>query len=133
MAGQQEQDSFAPDSLGGARPKVTPEDIVGGDVAVFTVAGFEQFDVDDPESSTGKRHTAVLLFQETGDKVLYLNKTQGEAMVARLGTKPSAWVGQRVPVEKITVSFRGQKFAKVAVVAADEWDGYLKPARRGKR
>jgi hypothetical protein len=126
---KQAQGGFDPNSLGGARPKVTPDDLEA-DVAVLTVAGFEEFDVDDPESATGKRHTAVLTFQETGDKVLYLNKTQGESLVERLGKDPNAWTGQKVPVEKITTQYRGQKFPKVAVVPAEEWDDYLKPSRR---
>lgn len=129
-----QQQGWDPGTLGGARPKVTQEDIEE-QVAILTVAGFEEFDVDDPDSPTGKRHTAVLTFAETGDKVLYLNKTQGEALVERLGADPQGWVGERVVVEKVTTQFRNQKYPKVVVMAAEEWDGYLKPSRvkRGRR
>lgn len=122
-----------PDDFGKSAPKITQDDLEG-DVAILTIAAYDEIELDDPEQESGKRKSATLRFSETGDKVLWLNKNQIESLVERLGDKPDAWAGERCPVEKVRTQFRGKSFDKVAVVHADEWDGYLKPKKaRGRR
>lgn len=121
------------DVYGSSRPKITQDDIEDGDVGIFTIAEFDDQEVDDPETESGKRMAAFLTFEETGDKRLWLNKTQIDTLIERLGDDADKWAGQRIPLEKVTTTFKGQKYAKVAVCPAAEWDDYLKPARNRKR
>jgi hypothetical protein len=123
------------DEFGKSAPKITQDDLEG-DVAILTIVAYEEIELDDPETETGKRKSATLRFEETGDKVLWLNKGQLESLVARLGDNPDAWSGKRCPVEKVRTAFRGKSFDKVSVVHADEWNDYLKPSagkKRGRR
>lgn len=120
------------DAYGSSRPKVTQDDIEDGDVAIFTIVEFDDQEVDDAEAESGKRMAAFLTFEETGDKRLWLNKTQIDTLIEKLGDDVEKWAGQRVPLEKVETTFRGQKYQKVAVCPADEWDEYLKPARSRK-
>jgi hypothetical protein len=119
------------DDWGKSRPKLLPEDLEG-DVAILTIAAYEQFQVKDTTQEDGTRTSGVLRFEETGDKALWLNKSMMTALIERLGNKPAKWVGQRCPVEKRTVAAFDGKFPKVYVMAAEEWDTYLNPhpARR---
>lgn len=121
-----------PDDFGKSAPKITQDDLEG-DVAILTIAAYEEIELDDPETDSGKRKSATLRFTETGDKVLWLNKNQIESLVERLGDNPDAWSGQRCPVEKVRTQFRGKSYDKVAVVHADEWDEYLKPRTKKPR
>lgn len=114
-----------PGAFGKARPKIEPDDLED-DVAVLTIAAYDQVEVDDPESPTGKRLTGCLTFQESGDKVIWLNKTQADALVERLGDDSDKWIGKQVPVEKTVTKFRGKDFPKVVIVGdPSKWDGYL--------
>jgi hypothetical protein len=119
-----------PNAFGSSSDKITQEDLEQ-DVAILTVAQYDEMDVDDGDTG-GTRRAACLKFTETGEKVLWLNKTAIKTLVERLGNDPDAWTGQKVPVEKVTKQFRGQKFPKVDIVPMEEWDDYLKP-RRGRK
>lgn len=114
------------DDFGSSTPKITPDDLEQ-DVAILTVAAFETVDVEDDNAEGGKRKTATLTFEETEDRVLWLNKGMVEALVERLGDDPDKWVGKRVPVEKYNARFRGKTYPKVRVMMAEEWDGVLSP------
>ncbi len=122
-----------------AAPKLTPDDIE--EAAILTVSAYDEIEVDTDEKdpATGKpvkRLSATLLFEEMGDKVLWLNKGMVEALVEQLGSESDDWVGQRVPVEAYTAVFKNKKFAKVRVMASEEWDKAFKDAgerRAGSR
>jgi len=122
------------DKYGGERLKFTQDDIEDGDVGIVTIASFEEFEVQG-------RATAALTFEETGDKTLYLTKTDLKQLAEGLGEFPAKWVGKRIPVEKVKRTFQklGEKaktYDKVGVCPFEEWDAYLnpKPARKaGKR
>lgn len=118
--------------FGSARVKITPDDLEG-DVAVLTVSGYEEFDVDDDTVKGGKRKSAVLMFEETGEAVLYLNKGMVESLVERLGDDSDGWLGEKVPVERHVAEFGNKRFPKVRVVPAEEWDEYLKPAKKAAK
>lgn len=115
------------DDYGTSTPKITPEDLEG-DFAILVVSGFESVDVDDDEAEGGKRKSATLTFEETEDKVLWLNKGMLESLCTQLGTDPDDWNGKQVPVEKYTAKFRGKSYPKVRVMPAEEWDKAFKEA-----
>ena len=120
---------------GTSTPKITPDDLEG-DFAILTVVDFEDVEVPDDSVEGGKRKTATLTFEETEDKVLWLNMGMIDALVEQLGDDLDAWKGQEVPVEKYTARFRGKSFPKVRVMAAEEWDKAFKDAgikRKGTR
>lgn len=116
--------------FGKSRPKLLPDDLEG-DVAILTIAKFETVDLQDDEAEDGKRRSATLSFEETGDKVLWLNKTQIDALVERLGDESDDWTGKKVPVEKVVNTFGKNKYPKVVVVGdPDEWDTYLNGGKK---
>lgn len=117
------------DKYGSKRPKLTPEDLEG-DAAVLTVAGFEQFMVKD---DVGERPTAILVFEETGDKALFLNKTMLSALVERLGNDGDKYIGEKVPIEARKVTYQGKTTTKLYVMAAEEWDHAFEEAGLIKR
>jgi hypothetical protein len=120
--------------FGSSAPKLTPDDLEE-DVAILTIDKYDEAEVDDEESDTGKRLSANLTFKETGDKVLWLNKGMAETLVDQLGDDADKWEGQKIPVEKHTAMFKGKKFPKVRVMLAEEWDKTFKAAgvRRSPR
>lgn len=121
---------FNPKGLGGAAPKVEWADLED-DVAVLTVASFEESDIEDAEKSGGMRHTAFLTFAELGEKRLYLGVRQGEALVHHFGDDPHAWIGKQVPVEKLKRKFGNNTFEKVVVIEdPDEWENYVAVSKR---
>jgi hypothetical protein len=116
-----------PGRFGGSLPRLTPEDLEG-DAAILTIAAYEEVEVPDNEDPSGRRFSATLSFEETGDKVLWLNKSMVEALVSRLGDESDDWIGQQVPVEKTTVIYKGQEYHKVRVMPAAEWDEAFREA-----
>lgn len=129
---KQEQRLVDPNAFGGGGPKLEPDDLEES-VAVLTIAAYDEMDVDDSDRPGQTRRTACLRFEETEDKALWLNKTGIKTLVSRLGPDAAKWPGQKVPVERVTRSFRGQTVKKVDVMPEDEWDDYLKPRRAGKK
>jgi hypothetical protein len=126
---------------GSKRPKLERDDL-DGDVGVLTIAGFDEAKFEDDD---GSRVTPFIWFEEMGDKVLFLNKTQVGYIIERLGDESDDWMGQRVPIEKHTATFNGKRHEKLWVSPPEKWDEYLglkrgrgpakakKPARRGKK
>lgn len=113
--------------FGSSAPKLMPDDLEA-DVAILIVAEYDEADVEDEESETGTRHSAYLTFKETGDKRVWLNKGQAEALVEQLGDDADKWIGQKVPVERHVATFKGKKFPKVRVMLSEEWDAAFKDA-----
>lgn len=109
-----------PDALGGGGPKVTQDDLEN-DIAVLTVTEYEELTVKDAEADGGKRISAVLRFEETGDKALWLNAQMVRDLIAWYGDDSDDWIGKAVPVEKYTAKFGSKEFPKVRVMLADEW------------
>ena len=115
-----------PSRYGSAAPKLTPDDIE--DAAILTVTAFDEVSVEDEEVEGGKRTSGNLTFEETGDKVLWLNKGMVETLVEQLGDDSDDWIGQKVPVEAYTATFKGKKFPKVRVMPSEEWSKAFKEA-----
>ncbi|MCL6507656.1 MAG: hypothetical protein K6T59_11565 [Bryobacteraceae bacterium] len=118
-----------PNRYGNRRPKLTLDDLEGGDYIVLTIAAFDEAVFDDEE---GKRVTPFLEFQETGDKVLFLNATQVRYLVDGFGTDESdEWIGRPIPLEAQTVTFRGKRFEKLYIAPPERWDQLLAAAGYG--
>jgi hypothetical protein len=115
-----------PSRFGSAAPKLSPDDIE--DAAILTITAFDEVSVDDEEVEGGKRVSANLTFEETGDKVLWLNKGMVETLVEQLGDDSDDWIGSKVPVEAYTATFKGKKFPKVRVMPSEEWTKAFKEA-----
>lgn len=122
-----------PTKHGSSKPKLTVDDFEE-DVAILTIASFEEAEIDDSEAPDGKRMLAMLFFEESGDKAMYLNKTQLEYLIEGLDSDDSDdWAGQQVPVEIKRGTFRGRKYEKPHVVDPDEWKDYLKPKKARRK
>jgi len=125
-----------PTKHGSSRPKLTVDDFEE-DVAILTIASFEEAEIEDSDTAEGKRMIAMLFFEESGDKAMYLNKTQLEYLIEGLESDDSDdWAGKQVPVEVKTGTFRGKKYEKPHIVDPDEWEEYMekpKPRRRRKK
>ena len=90
----------------------------------------EDVEVPDPAAPSGVRKSLTLTFTELPDKVLWLNKSQIETLVLRLGDDSDRWTGTTVPVESYVAEYRGQRFPKVRVVAEESWESLLAAAKR---
>lgn len=124
-----------PDRHGTAKPKLGPDDIEE-DVAVLEIAEYSEMEVDDPNAESGKRMSAYLTFQETGEKVVWLNKTALTALVHYYGDESDNWIEQPCPVERVQGTAFGKSYSKVAVVPVDSWSEYidgLTPPRAAKQ
>jgi hypothetical protein len=122
-----------PNAHGSARPKLTVDDLEE-DVALLKIASYEEAEIDDTEAPDGKRMIAMLFFEETGDKAMYLNKTQLEYLIEGLDSDDSDdWAGHVIPVEKRSGSYRGRKYEKVHVCDPDEWEDYMEKPKKKKR
>ena len=113
--------------FGSSAPKLMPEDLEE-DAAILTISKYEEVMVDDDDAEGGKRQSATLKFEETGDKVIWLNKGMVEALVEQLGDDADKWAGQKIPVERHVATFGNKKFPKVRVMMAEEWDKAFKEA-----
>lgn len=128
-----------PNKFSKARPKIEVGDIEEGDFAVATVAKYDEVAQD---FQGERRITPALTFREFGDKVLWLNKTQMQYLVERLGNDADKWTGKRVPLVKKRVMFGDEAHEKVYVATPEEWDDLLtaaepapvrKPTKSAKR
>jgi hypothetical protein len=102
------------------RPKLEWEDLEE-EVAVLVCMEAEQLDIDG-------RPSIVLSFEGT-DKVLWPSPGDIGTLIDKLGDDTDEWIGQSVPVAKVTRKFKGESFKKVAIVEAEEWADYVKPKR----
>lgn len=116
-----------PKELGTGKPKVEQTDFEG-DYTIATIVSVGRDQIEDESRPGGKRPVMYLQFKEFGDKVVFLNVTQANSMVTQLGDDDDAWVNQMVPLEKYTGSFGSKKFAKVGVMAPEEWDEAFREA-----
>lgn len=103
------------------RPKLEQEHLEE-DATILTIAEVDVIKLDD-------REAIVLAFEETGDYVLWPNKTGIITLIDKLGDDTDEWIGQKVPVMKVTETYKGESFDKVAVAKLDEWDNIIKPKR----
>lgn len=111
----------------GSRAKVEQDDLEA-EAAVLTVAAVKKVMLDDPERASGKRPAWTMVFEELGDKVLWLNDTQIDYLIDRLGDDTDTWVGAKVPVEKHDSPMNGKIYPKVWVCAPESWDELLTEA-----
>lgn len=112
------------------RPKVEESDLQGGNFIVAQIVHFEDIPVDQDGE---KKLVPSLRFQEFGDKVLWLNKTQMGYLVERLGDETDRWTGKMVPLVVATVNYGDERFRKVQVAAPEEWDDLLTAAAKVNR
>lgn len=105
------------------RPTLDPDDIPG-DKAVLTIGSVEEVELND-------RNALVLEFKEFPGRAHWLNATQIDALIEQLGNEETAWVGKRIPVEKVKVKNprTNEKVIKVYVCDPDDWEDVLKAAR----
>lgn len=103
---------------GMAGTKLTVDDLEA-DATVVTVAEFG-------EERNPDGYTPVLKFREVPEKKLYLNRTQLEYIVRRLGDDTDNWTGKRIPLEKKVVPYEGDRFPKVYVMEPDKWDDAIR-------
>lgn len=115
------------EGFGSSAPKITPDDLEE-DAAILTVTKYDEVMVDDKNAKGGKRKSATLMFEETADKVLWLNKGMIETLIEQLGGDADDWIGQKIPVEKHIAKFGNDKFPKVRVMPSEEWDKAFKEA-----
>lgn len=115
--------------FGKSRPKLEPSDLEE-EAAILLLATAEQLDLDDDEMEDGKRRSLVVTFEETGEKALWLNKTQVEAVMAYYGDDTDNWIGKPIPVEKAKVKFGNDTYHKVRICAEDDWADVFKAANR---
>ena len=121
-----------PNAHGTARAKIEPGDLEE-DVAVLTIAEYSEMEVDDPNTESGKRLAGCLTFQETGEKVVWCNKTAITALCHYYGDESDDWKGQPCPVERVRGRAFNKDYHKVGVVPMDAWPEYvdgLTPPRR---
>lgn len=128
---KQHEDTIDPSKFGGSGPKVEPADLEG-DTAVLTISKAERITF---KQDGNDKLALKLYFEELGDKGMFI-ATKGDVatLVNRLGGRLSAWVGERVPVEKTIRKFNGEDYEKVVIVPQDDWDDILTPKRgRGRK
>lgn len=116
-----------PGKLGKSGPKVIPDDLEA-EAAVLKIASVEESEVDDDESATGKRVSWIVKFEELGEKALWLNKTQAEYLVERLGSDTEAMIGQWCCVEKHQSKYGKKTYDKVWISPPESWDDLLTEA-----
>ena len=120
------------DKYGKSRPKVTVDDLEGGGVIVLVVASFGEETFSDEETGTSKV-TPYLTFEETGEKVHWLNKTQVRYLIDRMGEETDRWTGKPVPLERHTPEFKGKRQAeKLWVSPPESWDEIFRKAGFGR-
>lgn len=108
------------------RPKVEVDDLQGGNFIVAHITAYEEVAVDQDGE---KKLVPCLRFQEFGDKNLWLNKTQVQYLVDRLGDESDRWMGKPVPLVKATVNYGDERHIKVMVATPEEWDDLLTAAK----
>lgn len=120
-----------------SRPVIAPTDFPRNVTVIpFTIAKVEHTEFD---SDGEKQKRIVLVSEEHGDKVFWLNVTGIKSIVARLGDDDEKWVGQTIPLVRArTNNPQSGKQVEVLWVAAmdddDSWDAVMKSApRRGAK
>ncbi len=113
------------------RPKLTVEDLDGGDAIALLIASVEEINVDDDD---GKRKSLVLTFEESGEKVYYPNATSLGFILDAYGDESDDWVGKPLPLMRHTGTFRGERYENLQVAAPEQWneiitESGLTPAR----
>ena len=109
------------------RPTLNVEDLED-EAAVLTCSAVEEVDLPDSDAPGGVRKSLLLKFEESEDKALWLNKTQIDYLIERLGDDSDDWIGQHIPVEKHETTFRGKTHHKVWVSPPESWDEMLEAA-----
>jgi hypothetical protein len=114
------------------RPKLTVDDLDGGDAIALVIASVEEINVDDDD---GKRKSLVLTFEESGEKVYYPNATSLGFILDAYGDESDDWVGKPLPLMRHAGTFRGERYENLQVAAPESWDeviteSNLTPVRR---
>lgn len=128
-----------PDDFGGA-PALKPETIRPHTATVITVTEVDMVELDDPDSTSGKRKAIVVHSEEYPEHRFWLNKSGTRTCIDKLGDVPNKWIGDRLPLVVVRVnnpkSHSSQQSLQVA--PAGEWDEMFaefdgKPASRVTR
>lgn len=125
MADKVQDTRISADEFGMSVPAIGYDDLEE-DVAVLTVKSAEKMKFDDG------RVSVVVRFEETGDDMVFYARAKVDVnpLIEKLGGDLKKWPGQKVPMEKVKRSYKGETHKKVGVVPAEDWDQYLKPSRR---
>lgn len=116
-----------PNEFNRNRPTLNVEDLED-EAAVLVCSAVEEVELPDSDAPGGVRKSLLMRFEESGDKALWLNKTQIEYLIERLGDDTDDWIGQYVPIEKHETTFRGKTHNKVWVSPPESWDEMLEAA-----
>lgn len=105
-------------------------DLQNAEVAVLTVK-----EVDTNISTSLNRRSSAVVFEEVPNRFMWLDAGGEHAMVAHLGDEDTDWVGQPVPVVKVTrVNPQTDRpVTKYVVADADDWKEILKQDAKGKK
>ena len=96
---------------------ITAEDIE--EAAILTITEFADGDRKDADGKW-----ALLKFEETENKILFLTDAALDTLVERYGDETDDWTGKKVPVER----YATKAGEKVRIMATEEWDRAFKEA-----
>ena len=113
---------------GGGEGKLGPEDI-DGDTAILVVTETSEVEFDNG--------MGLKIYSEESEEVPFIVSSGKDVdiLIARLGEELDDWVGESIPIEVATRTFKGKEFVKLVVVPEADWDdvlGIVKPPRRKK-
>jgi len=97
--------------------KLVPEDLEH-DAAIVTISEYGE----QKNTGEGRSLSAVLRYSEAPERLHYLNRTQLEYLVKKLGDDTDKWIGRKVPIHKIEIPFEDTKHLKVYVMEPKDWD-----------
>ncbi len=117
---------------GQSRIKLMPDDLKASPCRL-TIATVEEVEVPDQAASDGLRKALTLTFTEFPEQTLWLNKSQIETLIHRLGNNTDRWIGATVPIESYVAEYRGQRFPKVRVAPEEHWDALLAKTKGSNR
>lgn len=110
--------------FGGIRgTKLTPEELTG-DIVIVTIKEYGE----QKNTGEGRKLSPVLRYEESPEKLHYLNREQMERLVAKLGDDTERWIGKRIPIHAEDVEYEGKTFSKVYVMPPEEWEAAFKEA-----
>lgn len=106
-----------PENYRQASDTVNAEDI--DDAAIVRITEFNDGERKDKEGMW-----ALVKFEETGDKIMWLTDAAIETLVEKFGDDSDDWIGKQIPIEK----YDTKNGPRVRIMASEEWDNAFKQA-----
>lgn len=127
MARDWKNSSIDMDEFGGSRLSLKADTIKPANATVITIKDVEKVTLADPDKDDGKRTALVLTSDEYPDRGFWLNKSGMKTLIERIGDKPGAWIGEKVPLVVVRVNnpSTGAIQQSLQVAAPSEWDEVL--------